>query len=63
MTTIPTYVLRVIGGILPMAALIVGLTTVLVNRSATRRVHALELLSGPANAPSSRTTSWPIGWD
>jgi hypothetical protein len=29
-TTIPTYVLWVIGGILPMAALIVGLTTVLV---------------------------------
>jgi len=43
-TTIPTYLLWVIGGILPMVAVIVGLTTILVNRSTTRREHALDVL-------------------
>ena len=43
MTTVPTYLLWVIGAILPLVALLIGAVTVLVNRTTTRREHALEL--------------------
>lgn len=44
MTTIPTYVRWVIGGILPVVAMVIGSVTVMVNRTTTRREQALDLL-------------------
>ena len=44
MTTVPTYLRWVIGAFLPFVAVVVGVVTVLANRSTTRREQALELL-------------------